>query len=294
MPTKDQIPCMINNVSDTAFWIAEYRANETDRPDALFRDPLARRLSGERGREIANSMPRSHMTAWTVVLRTVMIDNFILRAIEDGADVILNLGAGLDTRPYRMTLPATLRWIEVDFPHVIAFKDEKLVDQTPRCRLERVKIDLSDREARRAFLAATNATAQKILVLTEGVIPYLTAADVGTLADDLNATSNVEQWIVDYFSNDIMKMFQKRGQMNSRMQNAPFQFDPPDWFAFFLGHGWKVRQMKYMSDESERVHRPMPVPWFMRIVFRLRWMSMSAEKRMQLSRWAGYALMQRA
>lgn len=88
----------VENVSDTAFWVAHYRAMESDRPDALFRDPLAARLAGEHGRKIASSMPLSRVTAWTLAIRTVVIDDFIKRALEEGVDTIVNLGAGLDTR----------------------------------------------------------------------------------------------------------------------------------------------------------------------------------------------------
>src|SRR5690349_10113943 len=91
---------LIRDVSDTAFWIAHHRATESQRPDALFRDPLALRLAGQRGRDIASSMPAAAVTGWMVVLRTVVIDAFIQQAIAGGADAILNLGAGLDTRPY--------------------------------------------------------------------------------------------------------------------------------------------------------------------------------------------------
>jgi O-methyltransferase involved in polyketide biosynthesis len=48
---------LISNVSDTARWVAVYRAWESARPDALFRDPLAGRLAGERGRAIAAAAP---------------------------------------------------------------------------------------------------------------------------------------------------------------------------------------------------------------------------------------------
>src|SRR6185369_17641435 len=44
---------LVSNVSDTARWVATYRAQETARPDALFKDPFAERLAGERGRAIA-------------------------------------------------------------------------------------------------------------------------------------------------------------------------------------------------------------------------------------------------
>src|SRR5947208_2742107 len=91
----------IENVSDTALWVAVYRALESERPDALFRDPLSMKLAGARGREIAASMPNGSIMAWVMAIRTVAIDRLIQDAIRMGADTVLNLGAGLDTRPYR-------------------------------------------------------------------------------------------------------------------------------------------------------------------------------------------------
>ena len=114
---------LIQNVSDTAFMVAGFRALETERAEPLFRDPLAAKLAGDHGRAILATVPQSFVGGWSVVIRTVIIDGFIQRAVKDGVDTILNLGAGLDTRPYRMELPRSLRWIEVDFPDVIALKE---------------------------------------------------------------------------------------------------------------------------------------------------------------------------
>ena len=99
----------IRDVSDTAFWIAHHRAEESDRPDALFHDPLARRLAGERGQVIGRDLPAQRFVAWNVSVRTCIIDDFIREAIAQGVDMVLNLGAGLDARPWRMELPPTLR-----------------------------------------------------------------------------------------------------------------------------------------------------------------------------------------
>jgi len=175
----------IQNVSDTAFMVAGFRALETERPQPLFRDPLAAKLAGDHGRKILATVPRTFVGAWSVVIRTVIIDDLIKQAISEGVDTILNLGAGLDTRPYRMALPKPLRWVEVDYPHVIELKEARLADEEPRCRLDRIKLDLTDRLSRRKFLADMSARAKKILVLTEGVVPYLTDVDVAKLADDL-------------------------------------------------------------------------------------------------------------
>jgi Leucine carboxyl methyltransferase len=98
---------LIENVSDTAFMVAVYRAIETARPDALFHDFLADRLAGDHGRRIVASLRSSLLGPWSVVVRTCIIDDFYVAALAQGMDTILNLGAGLDTRPYRMTVPGS-------------------------------------------------------------------------------------------------------------------------------------------------------------------------------------------
>ena len=78
----------ISNVSDTARWVAVYRAWETARPDALFRDPFAERLAGERGKEIVRTLGRMPGTAngWPMITRTKLIDDLVLQSIADGCD----------------------------------------------------------------------------------------------------------------------------------------------------------------------------------------------------------------
>src|SRR5437899_7442807 len=109
---------LIRNISDTAHWAAVYRARETDRRDALFRDPFARRLAGARGEQIADSLPFGNRSTWAWVTRTYLFDQFIIEQVQQGVDMVINLAAGLDARPYRMALPSSLQWIEVDLPEI--------------------------------------------------------------------------------------------------------------------------------------------------------------------------------
>jgi O-methyltransferase involved in polyketide biosynthesis len=102
---------VIRNISDTALWVAIYRALESERPDALFHDPFARKLAGERGQQIFNSIPERHRYNWAYSMRTYLFDRFIQQEIAAGADMVINLAAGLDARPYRMKLPPALQWI---------------------------------------------------------------------------------------------------------------------------------------------------------------------------------------
>jgi len=280
---------VIQNVSDTAFLVAGFRGMETDRPDPLFRDPLAWKLAGEHGRKIVETAPRRFLGAWSVVIRTVIIDSFIQDAITGGVDTVLNLGAGLDTRPYRMDLPKDLRWIEVDYPHVIDLKEERLADEQPNCALERVKLDLTNRTARQKFFAEVNASAGGILVLTEGVTPYLTEDDVGALADDLKGLDKLHGWIIDYFSPKALNYGRK---MRARfMQAAPFRFQPKDWFAFFEEHGWRAQKVRYLGDEAEQVRRPPPMPLLIKGWLKLVGLFMSRERRREMMRQVAYVLL---
>src|SRR5213593_1588443 len=132
---------------------------ESERPDALFRDPYARRLAGERGERILDSMAKGRTWAWAMIVRTAVMDELILRAVaRDGVGTVLNLAAGLDTRPYRLPLAPSLRWIEVDFPDVIAYKQAQLAGERPVCTLEQVGVDLTDARRRRALFTEIGGT----------------------------------------------------------------------------------------------------------------------------------------
>jgi methyltransferase (TIGR00027 family) len=278
---------LIKGVSDTAFMVAAWRAAESERPDALFHDPFAARLAGEHGRAIVASL-RGFLGGWQVVIRTLIIDDLIQKAVVAGADTVVNLGAGLDARPYRMALPESLRWIEVDYPQVIDWKAGRLAGDRPRCHLDRVKLDLADLAARRALFADLAASSNRILIVTEGVLPYLTTDAVGALADDLK-TIRGAAWIVDYFSPETMR-YRKLVGVSRQMRAAPFHFEPGDWFGFFARHGWKVAEMRYLADEAVRRGRRMPLPFFVRLVVKTRRL-LSRGKGDGLQRSAGYALL---
>jgi methyltransferase (TIGR00027 family) len=282
----------IQNVSDTAFMVAAWRARETERADALFRDPLAGRLAGDRGRRIIENLPRgAFLGGWSVVIRTCIIDEFIRTAVAEGTDTILNLGAGLDTRPYRMDLPATLRWVEVDFPHVIELKEATLAGETPRCKLERVKLDLSSSDERERVLSEIAASSRNVLVLTEGVIPYLDSDEVAALARALHSHAPFRQWITDYFSPKAYR-YRKRTGINKLMKTAPFRFEPADFFGFFRDLGWKPRSIRFIPEEAERLKRPIPLRRFMRLRLMLLKLILPAARLQAMKRFMGYVLLE--
>ena len=148
---------IVRNISDTALWAAYFRAEETKRSDALFRDPYAEMLEGGKGTEIAKSIPQGQDNAWAWVTRTYLFDKFIREEIARGTDLIVNCAAGLDARPYHMDLPSNLHWVELDLPEILTYKEERLAKETPRCSLERIRLDLTNVPERRRVLEAVGA-----------------------------------------------------------------------------------------------------------------------------------------
>lgn len=192
----------IQDVSETALMVAVSRAYENEQPRPLYRDPFALKLAGERGNQIVAKLPKAGlaMQRWMMAIRTRIIDDLIEQAVSSGVDTVLNLGAGLDTRPYRLNLPKDLHWIEVDYPNMIELKESRLAEDRPACKLTRIPCDLADATARQALLSKSANEAKQALVLAEGVIPYLTETDVGALADEVRSNAAFRYWIVDYIS----------------------------------------------------------------------------------------------
>jgi methyltransferase (TIGR00027 family) len=245
----------VRSISDTARWVAYFRARESERPDALFRDPYAERLAGDRGFHIANTLPEGNKHEWAWVARTYLFDKFLADEILNGADLVVNLAAGLDARPYRMDLPASLQWVEVDLPDIVAYKNEMLAGETPRCHLERIALDLSDVPGRRKLFADLHHRARKIVVLTEGLLIYFTAAEVATFSRDLAAGGHFANWIIDLTSPGQLKLMQRSSGAQLSDAGAAFKFGPPEGPKFFVPHGWTPKDVRGLLQTAAQFNR---------------------------------------
>jgi methyltransferase (TIGR00027 family) len=279
-------PNSIRNVSDTARWVAIYRAMESERPDAIFRDPFARRLGGERGEAIVREMPQGTAMNWPLVVRTAVLDEIVTRCVRDGAKTVLNLAAGLDARPYRMDLPADLRWIHVDMPEMVDDFRAGMAGETPRCRLEFVAADLREADVRRDVLA--NAASEgPVLVITEGLLVYLEPDDVAALARDLHDLAKARWWVSDLASPALLKRLEKTWSPVLRAGNAPFRFGPREGTGFFSPYGWRELEFRSHWDESLRLKRTMRGMWFWRMMMAIT----PAERREKMKRISGMMLL---
>jgi methyltransferase (TIGR00027 family) len=246
---------LVRDISDTARWAAFHRALETDRPDAAFRDPLARRLAGAHGEEIENAVGSGKFPSWPWVARTFLFDRFITQAVAEGADTVVNLAAGLDARPFRMSLPRSLEWVEIDLPKILDYKEDALRDQTPNCALSRIRLDLADDGARREVFDRLGQRSKRAVVVTEGLLVYLAPEQVAALARDLARQSSFQYWVIDMVSPGLLEMLKRHLQQPLAQASAQLQFAPEEGPFFFGPHGWRAVNVRDLLHTAAKLNR---------------------------------------
>ncbi len=262
-------PQALRSVSDTALLVAYHRAMESQRPDALFKDEFAVKLSEARGEQIARSLFYSRGMAWSTIVRTVLIDDIVRRQVATGVDSIINLAAGLDARPYRLTLPASLRWIEIDLPDLVREKNEALAAETPACRLERIALDLTNAGKRRELFARLTGESRDALILSEGLLMYLPQAVVGELADDLHARRSFHRWATDLATPAVKQRVNRWWGRKLKRAQTHYQFAPAEGPKFFEPHGWREAEFHPMIDHGIRLNRTMRGLWILKLTERV-------------------------
>lgn len=253
----------LGRVQDTARWAAAVRAAESARKDALFHDDLARRLVGA-DLEPLLALNRRITGTWPMVARTVLVDRMVLEAAREGTDGVLNLAAGYDTRPYRLELPRGLEWIEVDHADVLNAKARVLDGETPACAVERVALDLADTAARGAFFASVRGRFHRLLVLTEGLLYYLTGANALQLARDIHGLVP-HRWIFDLNNAYVRDMIASRAR-GALTGTATMHFAPERGAAVFEPFGWSIRRVESLAKTAGRLGRlRFPLSWLVRL-----------------------------
>jgi len=228
--------------------VAACRAMETARTDGFVRDPFAGRLAGERGMAIAKALPRLHIMSFGVSARTCFLDELVTKTINDhGIRAVLNVACGLDARPWRLDLPAGLRWIEVDFEDILNYKAALLAGETPKCRVERIAADLNDPAQRAAMFAAIPEAPS--LMITEGLLPYLPEATVRGIASEAASNSGVRYWLSDVASTAFAKAIQMDSFQQVQDMRAADHLEGDRLFEVIKENGWTgIARRSYITD----------------------------------------------
>ena len=193
--------------SRTAEYMALFRALESARParERLFHDPLARAFLSPRLRVLpALARARPAHRAITAVIdrrwpgarasgvaRTRLIDDHLRRALADGLDQVVLLGAGFDARAYRIDGIAAARVFELDLPRTLETKRETVARRLGGLpgHVRYVAVDLDRTMLDEALPAAGLRPDARAVFVWEGVTNYLTEAGVDATLRSLRAVA---------------------------------------------------------------------------------------------------------
>lgn len=237
-----------DGVGQTAIFIAWQRHAESQRPDALFRDPLASILLDELAgtptfTHVGEVARRANHPQYFAV-RTRFFDDQLLAAMRSGVRQVVTLAAGMDGRSARLECPPGTRWFELDLPEMTAFKRALLAQSGVglRCDWRLVAADLTGDWVDR-LCAAGFEPAQPTAWLVEGLLMYLTEASGDALVAQATSLSAPGSTIlVEQLQAMMLGEEGKPARTLVESQGARWLSARDDIEGWLASHGWQVAQ----------------------------------------------------
>ena len=155
------------------------RALDSRSPHPILADAMADEIV----RKLGYDCDTFHLSASPIIniaLRAKKLDQVALRFVASHPDAVgLDLGAGLDTRAFRVAPPPTVDWYDIDFPEVISARGQLIPDRT---NAHGVGTDLTDPD----WLDAIPADRPAVIV-ADGLLAFLTQEDMISLLNRLTS-----------------------------------------------------------------------------------------------------------
>ncbi|WP_326599123.1 SAM-dependent methyltransferase [Streptomyces sp. NBC_01803] len=256
MAAAASLPEALAGVGTTAIGVALIRARETGRDDRLYEDPFAQAFADvARDAFLAPSAPSGSADTWATVRRLVDVfyegrtlatrffDGCLLDAVTAGCEQVVLLGAGLDTRAFRLAWPRQIDLFEVDLPEMFAFKEQVLNARAaaPACRRAVVPTDLRE-DWRAALYGAGFRDGVPTAWVAEGLLGYLPRDAARRVLTTVGAMSVPgSRFACEHIRPDTPGLEGIRellGREETARPAGGLGPDAPEWLE---GQGWRTR-----------------------------------------------------
>jgi len=252
-----------NPVSKTALLTAAVRAIESKRPDGLYVDQFAEQLAGAEGFRILQAYKNNDAAASLNVgdfnaIRTRYFDDTTQHLVNNkNITQIVLLGAGLDTRAFRITWPEQTTVYELDNKNILDHKNTVLKDQTPTCNNRHtVAADLRQDWYLALQDAGYNRDIPSIWVL-EGLMYYLSENNAQTLLRDIKSVCSEGSFLLlDLVNNETLNNQLTKPFLDYlRQLGAPYLFATDSPEAFFNDSGIRNVTIKEPGESDTHYGR---------------------------------------
>jgi methyltransferase (TIGR00027 family) len=193
------------------------------------------------------------------------IDDKLVEALGSGIDTVVILGAGLDTRAYRLPQTSTLSVYEMDLPQTIAYKEGKLrqlYGSVPR-HVKLIPIDFDRQELEEVLRSHGYSLDQKSFFIWEGVTQYISETAVRSVFEFLAKVRSGSRIVFTYIVRDFIDGETTYGlerlYQQTRVKKQMWQFGlQPSQVAAFIGeYSWKEFEQVGADEYRQRYLDPM-------------------------------------
>ena len=266
--TDEQERVRPSGVWATAVGVARVRALETERENALFRDPLAQAFATAGG--LWPSSPplpddeaarrRRLAVSFSIVIRTKFLDDLLRQASASGVRQVVLLGAGMDSRAFRMDWPEGTRLFEVDTAAPLDFKASVLRQERAVARCERITVAVDLREDWPGALAAAgHDPAVPTVWIAEGLLIYLPEDAVQSLLERVGVLSAAGSRMgLTLGSRGVVERFRQDAAPGSAASMWVSEM-PEDTVGWLEGLGWEAETFT-LRERAEAYGRPVLTP----------------------------------
>ncbi len=253
----------LQGTSRTAEYMALFRALESAAPteQRLFTDPEAARFLSPPLRLAARAARIAPLQRAIVgyidrrypgprlsgVVRTRVIDDFVLAATADGREQLVLLGAGYDTRGSRLALDPGVSVFEIDHPATQVRK--RALRAVTAHRVRYVPVDFESDDLTAALHQAGLDSAEPCCIVWEGVFSYLTPPAIDATLTALRAACGPRSLLLLTYLDRLALAEPSAWTAAVRDAGEPFRttLDPSEAAAFF-----GARDLALRGDESTR------------------------------------------
>jgi len=245
----------------TARWTAAVRAMETARADRLVDDPWAAALAGTEGQAWVDA--RSSAGVLPIVLRTRYFDDWLGSVVttEDLRQIVL-LGAGLDTRAFRLPWPDGCVLFEVDRAPVLEHKTRLLTaaEALPRCERRTAVADLREDWAD-ALHASGFDHSRPAVWLLEGLLFYLPGDEIVRLLDGVTTLAIPRSYLgFDIVNAAVLTSpYTKPWVEMQAAAGAPWLGTMEDPVGFLAERGWRASLTQAGQPDANHGRWTLPV-----------------------------------
>ena len=258
---------MSQHLAMTAQWAAAQRARESEQANRLFHDPLARVLAGDEGMEMLRLSdqynPQRQQTAEYMAVRTRFFDDWLVASARTGRKQIVLLGAGMDTRAFRLPLAEDTAFYELDQAALFDVKEPALQQSKGISLVHRVPVRVDLQQPWVADLEQPGfQKTQPSIWLLEGLLYYLEEPSVRELVTHISdcaapgSALGADLVSASFFRSPCTQ------QVLAGMAARGFAWrwgsdDPEDFFAEY---GWQADAVQPGDTEANFGRWSSPVP----------------------------------